>query len=335
MNSAAPDSREYEVKKLALRYGIAAAILILNSQWLTAVFVAVTYSVVALLPNAAELSNTGTDSGFVLIMFLNEIASYLFPLIGFMVVFRGDLARNGKTPPGEGYRRFIGETPVLYLAGIGVAMTCGTFTSIISRLLNYLLGIPQTKTAFSDTLPTSPVMFAAFMFCICVIAPVSEELLYRHILLRPLRQYGDIMPAFISALLFALSHYNFDQFLYTFGFGFFLAIIAIRSDSVIPTIIVHSLNNIVVCFNTYMPETFGSDSLDSFFHTLGGICSRIENTLFFAGLFAALLTIPLHLLRLKEGDIPAKRQFVLFLKSPLFVASVGIMLVITFLKLYK
>jgi membrane protease YdiL (CAAX protease family) len=61
-----------------------------------------------------------------------------------------------------------------------------------------------------------------------VLAPLGEELLFRGILLRALRDYGDGICILVSGLLFGLLHANVYQIFYAFALGAFFAWLTAR-----------------------------------------------------------------------------------------------------------
>ncbi len=328
-----------ELKRLGYKYGIAAALLVLNSQFFVPILGAVLYAAASFMPNAAELADRTTDAGYVLFMVYNELASYLLPLLVTGIMFAGEAKRERGVPTfanAEGYKRFFGESLILYITGWFAASCMGMLTSYVSELLNSLFSTPQVHTAFSSQLPMDTMMYVTFEVSTCIVAPVCEELIYRRILLLPLRKYGDFTAAVVTALLFGLSHFNFDQFLYAFAFGFFLAVIAIRSDSVIIPIIFHTINNIIAGITVYLPETFGSETVDAFFASLGGFLETFRAVMLFIAVPAIIAVVLLKLLRLHNNSgIPVKKQLSAILLNPVFLLSVVIILAITVILLWS
>lgn len=78
---------------------------------------------------------------------------------------------------------------------------------------------------------------------ICLLGPILEELLFRGVLLDGLRKYGNYFGIVMSAILFGLVHQNFIQCLPAVVMGIFLGAIAVKSGSLIPSIVIHILNN--------------------------------------------------------------------------------------------
>ena len=82
-----------------------------------------------------------------------------------------------------------------------------------------------------------------------IIAPITEELLFRGMLLRVLSKGNQRFAIFASAFFFGLAHGNIPQFMLAFLIGIFLAHITMKHGSIIPSIIVHMFIN---TFSTVM-----------------------------------------------------------------------------------
>ncbi len=78
-----------------------------------------------------------------------------------------------------------------------------------------------------------------------ILAPISEELAFRGAALSLLSGRSKPVAAVVSALFFAVYHFDLEQLPYTFVLGYFLAILALRSGSVVPCIFVHIANNLL------------------------------------------------------------------------------------------
>ena len=78
-----------------------------------------------------------------------------------------------------------------------------------------------------------------------VLAPVAEEVAFRGAVLSVLSHRGENIAALISAIVFAAYHMNLSQVPYTLVLGFFLAVLAQRSGSIIPCILIHVANNLL------------------------------------------------------------------------------------------
>lgn len=328
---------ERGLQRLAVKYGGAAAVLVANNTVVQIAVLVIIYAVIAAIPGGDTLLDRETDAGFLFLIMLNEVVSYTVPLVTLYALFYRELKfeKTVREPPGMLYDRFFGETALLYLGGTFTASCVGIATNIVSGLLNRLFGIPETKTAFSNLMPQDLFCYVWFVAAICFIGPVCEEVIFRHILLRPMRRYGDMTAALMTALLFGLSHFNFDQFLYTFAFGFFLAVITLRSGTVIPAIICHVINNAITVVQVYRPESTGAAALDSVLNSLSDILSLCSVIMMFAGIPALIVIAVTRLLKLKNrSGIPVPKQLAVVLSDPLLIVSVVLSLVLAFADLY-
>src|SRR5699024_2978381 len=77
----------------------------------------------------------------------------------------------------------------------------------------------------------------------CVIAPVSEEYLFRYLLLNRLRPYGDKFAILASALCFGLFHGNLNQLFYAFAVGALFAYVVLQTGCLWQSILLHALIN--------------------------------------------------------------------------------------------
>lgn len=98
----------------------------------------------------------------------------------------------------------------------------------------------------------------------CVIAPITEELFYRGMLLNVLSKSNQRFAVFATAFFFGLGHGNIPQFILATLLGVFLAHITLKHGSIIPAIIVHIFVNtlstvigyIVVISNVFSVMTY-------------------------------------------------------------------------------
>ncbi len=107
--------------------------------------------------------------------------------------------------------------------------------------------IAQLIPSSEDSGGVSPVgweYLLYFMYSV-ILAPVAEEIAFRGAALSVLSRRGQNTAALISALLFAAYHMNLSQVPYTLVLGFFLAVLAQRSGSIIPCILIHVANNLL------------------------------------------------------------------------------------------
>lgn len=98
--------------------------------------------------------------------------------------------------------------------------------------------------------------FVWVMLVIAVLPAIFEELFFRGVLLRGLRGLPVWASALICGALFSLFHQNPAQTLYQFFCGVAFALLAIRSGSILPTVVAHFCNNaFVLCVEKFKWQT--------------------------------------------------------------------------------
>ena len=324
-------SPQYGLRKTADKYG--AAILYEIASYL---FIGVIIQIVMLqllgLFTGSDAIDISTDLGYAEYLLINSIVSYLPLTVMFPLLFRQELRETKFFPT---YEKVPCETLIMFFAGGCLARLGSVATSYVSAFFNTLFNIPMPEMAFSDAISQNTVQFATFEFFSVIAAPICEELIYRHLLLRPLRKFGDLPAALISALIFGISHFNFDQFLYTFLFGFSLAVVAIRRNSVVPAIVIHAVNNLLAGLSVYQPETFGNETVDSAFTALSLISDMFGYLILFGGAVMLVIAALLHLFRFRQPEyMTNKEELRIIFGSPVVFFGIVGSLAVMFLLLY-
>ncbi len=144
---------------------------------------------------------------------------------------------------------------VKYMAiGIFIQAATGIIYSIVSAFMSSL-GV-EDFVADIDSFESVKSIIATTLYA-CIIAPVTEEILYRGFVLKNLSRVSQSFGIIVSAALFGLAHENLSQFILAMPVGIFLARITIKHNSILPSIGVHvAVNTIATVINlctTYIP----------------------------------------------------------------------------------
>ena len=90
-----------------------------------------------------------------------------------------------------------------------------------------------------------------------VLAPINEECIMRGIILTRLkRNMAPVVAIIISALYFGIFHLNIVQGIYAFVMGLFMAYIAYKYCSIIPSILFHAMFNALNYLLQLIPEEY-------------------------------------------------------------------------------
>jgi membrane protease YdiL (CAAX protease family) len=87
--------------------------------------------------------------------------------------------------------------------------------------------------------------FLANAFVVCLIAPVTEELTFRGLGFSLLRRFGPWTAVALTAITFGLAHGLVEALPILIAFGIGLAWIRLRSESVLPGIVLHGTFNAI------------------------------------------------------------------------------------------
>ncbi len=116
--------------------------------------------------------------------------------------------------------------------------------NFLGSSVNSLIGLLRGGTVENpvDALLAGQNLWLTTLFVV-LIGPLAEELLCRKLIIDRLAPYGDKTAIFVSALIFALLHGNFQQCFYAFGVGLVLGYVYIRCGRLRYTIGLHILLN--------------------------------------------------------------------------------------------
>lgn len=142
--------------------------------------------------------------------------------------------------------------PALYFLSIVANM----FTHMIASLFTRFFGTAPLGDPFANSMPTENEQWLIMLLFVGVVAPVVEEIIFRRMLLKPLRQFGDNQAVIITAVLFGAFHGNFTQFLYATVGGIVLGFVTVKSrdGSIKPAIFIHMANNIFTLTLAFMSD---------------------------------------------------------------------------------
>lgn len=117
---------------------------------------------------------------------------------------------------------------------------------IFNALFELLKALGLHINNLSTPLPIGVTENIFYGLAVVVLAPICEEILFRGILLSKLKRFGGWFAVITTGVLFGLFHQNHQQLFFATAFGIIAGFIALRTNSVIPSVIAH------VCLNGYL-----------------------------------------------------------------------------------
>jgi membrane protease YdiL (CAAX protease family) len=143
------------------------------------------------------------------------------------------------------------------LAGVSYTLLGGFITTIWSlRLMRY--GIPPMQNTMPN--PSNIAQYALAFACGALIPAISEELVFRGLLLGALRRKSDRAAVLLSAVAFAALHLNLHALPSLFVFGLLLARLTLRYRGLLLPILFHFVYNLAVIA---LLATNGAASVDA------------------------------------------------------------------------
>lgn len=138
----------------------------------------------------------------------------------------------------------IKKADIWLMIPLSVALILGlNFLPSIFLLLMENFGYVMQEIPFPDT--TTAMGFILGVVCICIMPAIVEESIFRGVILRSFSQKSAWKGILISSALFALMHGSAQQTVYQFVVGVILGLVAIKSNSILPSMILHMLNNLI------------------------------------------------------------------------------------------
>lgn len=197
------------------------------------------------------------EDGMMIVDFWNAVIGGAFPAIAAMLVFAGycifakydprELLNTQRINAAEIFKYIL-----IVLFFQKVSLICSMF------IMSFLNSLGLDVVGLNYVISHDPQTYAADIISAVILAPIGEELIYRGVVLRCAAKVSQRFAIFFSALIFGLMHGNPYQFVLGFLLGIPLAMITIKTGSIIPAIICHMANNGIASATTIV-EYYNED----------------------------------------------------------------------------
>lgn len=200
-----------------------------------------------LIPTIASILNGDITSSTAEMAFLEDttfimVESGLVSLISFfgVAIIYSIIAKMnlGETYPTQklGFRL----TLLLVLFGLSIAMIANYASNMTIGVFD-MFGIDANIDIEYPC--DSALEVFLFYVTVAVLPALVEEFAFRGVILKIMRKHSDSMAVMVSGVMFGLMHGNFTQIPFALVVGLVLAFITVKTNSLIPAIIIHFLNN--------------------------------------------------------------------------------------------
>lgn len=130
--------------------------------------------------------------------------------------------------------------------------------SYLITFLELLFDIEFTQGELLE--PDSPLACVMCVISTAIIPAICEEFAMRCCSLQLLRKYGKSFAVFAVSIVFGLLHGNVIQFIFAFAVGLVLGFVTVKTDSIVPAILIHGFNNGVSALNSILTYTSGENT---------------------------------------------------------------------------
>lgn len=140
-----------------------------------------------------------------------------------------------------------GAVPFIITASLTLMLLSCALKLAVYSIFDYSLDVTSIYTSYiPDTPSGTDILFSALAFA--VFPAITEELVFRGIVLTEYEECGVVSAVLISSLLFAMLHFDAKLFFVYFISGILLALSAYVCRSVLAPMIIHTLNNVFSLF---------------------------------------------------------------------------------------
>jgi membrane protease YdiL (CAAX protease family) len=312
------DLKPADIRRICLDVGVALIVSVLLQK---IIFIAMVFLLRGFV-------NAGLETGSTMFTVLNytfsNISTYIPKLLAFGVLYKKyrPLKRLDTQYENKSYY------PLIFIpAMFAFAMWGSNITTCINYILQLLFGAGEIQNVMEAIAPSSFSAGVVTLIFTAFVAPIFEEIIYRHLLLRSLKPIGDTPAIIISALVFGLAHGNFDQFAYAFLSGIIFGLMAVRYDTIIPGMVLHLINNFFVTVITYQKQLTGIGGLwDGLVDAAAALGNIIVNISYFAAPFVAVLLAFCGAAKLTPVGGEHKHRKLIAIFSPVFIIALVVML---------
>lgn len=189
-----------------------------------------------------------------------KVLSYIIPQVAIVISFVAlSVYRKVNVKKANQINFKLNIWVVLIVVAIGVISIFGLspIVSVFEQIFtNWGYKNPAELAENKLLIPTVWSLLAKMLY-IGLLPAICEEFAVRGVMTNGFKKYGTIVACTFSALMFAFMHGNLSQFVYPIFMGFVMAYIALKTGSIIYTIILHFFNNAIILISTYLNQKNG------------------------------------------------------------------------------
>lgn len=240
---------KFEEKKSLIHLGILCVVSFVLKNILTLIF-----------------QKTGFFNTTYLILISNGLITVLAVFMPFIVgkYFFGLL--SAKKQDTNKFKIKFKTSILITLFSFGLCMFLNFVTAFISMLC-FKQGFENTTSVYENDVWTISLMVVV----LAVIPAICEEIVFREIVISAFQQYGNKFAIYISALSFGILHNSLSSIFFAICLGAVFAFLRIITNSVIPSMTVHFLNNVLGVLTIILPTIMSQQDYNIMYFIIIGL----------------------------------------------------------------
>ncbi len=195
----------------------------------------VIYLLLALSGLGEEDLSSSSVPVLLLDIFVSVFASFI-PCLFYFLLANSKISDTIKVKPVNPSIIF----PIICM-GLAGAMFANYATNILAE--NFSLFRLENTVNINNQFET-PLQIVLYIVSTAVVPALAEELAFRGVLMGSLRKYGDAFAIIASSVIFGAMHGNISQVPFAFILGLIFAYADCVTNSILPSIIIHFINNL-------------------------------------------------------------------------------------------
>lgn len=225
---------------------------------------------------------------------------------------------------------------------IGICYLTTYVSNIFFLIIESITKIKLNPAEFStDT--SSPISILTYVLALPFFAPFFEELFFRGTIYRNVRKYGPWSMIIISGIIFGLWHLNYQQMIYAAVMGIFACLVFEKTQSIIPTMIVHFIVNSIGFFQLMIlsgldiEKIQAGDTSEMFAHPVRLLLLAGMGVVIFAFIITAIVLLIIELVKHRDSfkpeykcrELTGGKSFLVFITSPVMAVALLFMIGMT------
>lgn len=201
-------------------------------------------------------SNSMVSLLYPLIMPLGQVGVFVYLIVYQVALFMVPTLLYYRSAPALRPALRIARLDLLNVVLIILAAIVGLFAlNMLSSLwLALLQSLGLTISSGNASAPSTPQALAQMLVFSALMPAICEELLCRGLLLPSLEPLGERKAIVLSGLLFAMVHGRIEAFPSHFLLGIVLAVVVLRTGSLLASILMHVVYNGAILVITYVTD---------------------------------------------------------------------------------